>query len=49
MRNEGWYNANYSIEYFHDFIAREHHALLEATMPLALRNTGGGLWLRKRG
>ena len=27
----------------------EHQALLEATLPLALRNTGGGLWLRKLG
>jgi hypothetical protein len=42
-------NARYGIEYFNDFIAREHRALLEATLPLALRNTGGGLWLRKLG
>lgn len=40
-------NPRYAIEYFHDFIAREHRDLLAAAMPLALRNTGGGLWLRK--
>ena len=37
----------YSIEYFNHYLAALHADALRAHTPLALRNTGGSIWLRR--
>jgi hypothetical protein len=41
------YNDRYRIIYFNHFAERRFCAVLEERMPLCLRNSGGGIWLRK--
>jgi len=40
-------NQTFEIALFGDYLARFHHDRLAARMPLALKNTGGSLWLRR--
>jgi methyltransferase family protein len=42
------YNREFRIVYFLDYLARFHRDRLAAAMPLCLKNTGGGLWIRRR-
>lgn len=42
------FNSAFDILLFGDFLAQQHRARLAEVMPLALQNTGGSLWLRKR-
>ncbi len=41
------YNSRFQIRYFNHFMAVFHRARYEQAMPLALRNTGGSIWLAK--
>jgi hypothetical protein len=43
------YNATFQILLFNSYLAQFHRCLLATCMPLALKNTGGSLWLRKVG
>jgi predicted O-methyltransferase YrrM len=40
-------NPEYEIVFFNHYMALQHRAAMEREIPLALRNPGGGLWLRK--
>lgn len=40
-------NPNYEIVLFNDFLRIHHRGELESLMPVAARNSGGSLWLRK--
>lgn len=41
------YNTNFEIIFFNTFIEQFHRDWLQKNMPDVLKNTGGGLWLRK--
>ncbi|SCX59346.1 class I SAM-dependent methyltransferase [Variovorax sp. EL159] len=41
-------NHEWEILFFNDYFARHERALVQATYPAFLRNTGGSLWLRRR-
>ena len=41
-------NPAYDIVYFNHYMYLRHRELVEQALPLAARNCGGGLWLRKR-
>src|SRR5260370_28828390 len=43
------YNDNFEIVFFNDFFRRWRRNLIQETYPKFLHNTGGALWLRKRG
>jgi hypothetical protein len=38
---------NYEILYFNDYMGQMHNDLVKQYMPLALKNHGCGIWLRK--
>jgi hypothetical protein len=40
-------NKNYEILYFNDYMGQMHHDLVKQYMPLALKNAGCGIWLKK--
>lgn len=40
-------NKNYEILYFNDYMGQVHNDLVKQYMPLALKNHGCGIWLRK--
>lgn len=40
-------NKSYEILYFNDYMGQMHRDLVEQHMPLALRNFGCGIWLKK--
>lgn len=40
-------NKNYEILYFNDYMGQVHHYLVKQYMPLALKNFGCGIWLKK--
>jgi hypothetical protein len=40
-------NKNYEILYFNDYMGQMHQDLIEQYMPLALKNFGCGIWLKK--
>ncbi|AKB75757.1 hypothetical protein MSLAZ_2496 [Methanosarcina lacustris Z-7289] len=40
-------NNNYEILYFNDYMGQIHHDLVKQYMPLALKNCGCGIWLKK--
>lgn len=42
------HNHEWEILFFNDYFARHERALVQATYPAFLRNTGGSLWLRHR-
>jgi hypothetical protein len=42
------FNVAYQIILFGDYLATWHRARLAELLPLALRNTGGSLWLRRQ-
>jgi SAM-dependent methyltransferase len=61
-QNHGWnelyalhlflsYNAQFKIEYFNDYVAKQHgheiERLAPELAPRILRNPGGGLWIRR--
>jgi hypothetical protein len=41
------YNTRFRVRFFNDYLARFHRQRYERVMPLALRNTGGSIWLEK--
>ncbi len=41
-------NPAYEILYWNDYVFKRHRARLEQAMPLAIRNAGGSIWLRKK-
>lgn len=41
------YNQTFKILFFNDYLAKLFPNLLEKATPLALKNTGGSLWMRK--
>lgn len=41
------YNQQFEIVAFNHYLAHEHKPIMEALMPLFMRNHGGGLWLRR--
>ena len=41
------YNAAFTVEFFNSFMGRFHSDALARAMPLAMRNPGTSLWLRK--
>ncbi|NUM63699.1 class I SAM-dependent methyltransferase [candidate division KSB1 bacterium] len=41
------FNTAFEIVYFNSYMAVRHHERLREKMPLALKNAGGSLWLRK--
>ena len=41
------YNSHFEIILFNSFVGHAFKELLESSMPMFLRNTGGSLWLRK--
>jgi hypothetical protein len=41
------YNSAFEIAFFNNWFARFNRQLLEEQMPLALKNAGGSIWLRK--
>lgn len=40
-------NKNYEILYFNDYMGQMHHDMVKEYMPLALKNSGCGIWLKK--
>lgn len=40
-------NKNYEILYFNDYMGQMNHDLVKEYMPLALKNSGCGIWLKK--
>ena len=43
------FNAAFTVECFNSYLGRFHPDALAAAMPLATRNPGTSLWLRRRG
>jgi methyltransferase family protein len=43
------HNERYQVLLWNDFLARFHEAAVAEAMPLARKNSGGSLWLRKSG
>lgn len=41
------YNDTFEIVAFNSYLASRHPSLLEAHLPLCMKNTGGSIWLRK--
>lgn len=41
------YNREFRIVLMNNFLERFHHPLIEATLPLCLKNPGGSIWLRR--
>jgi hypothetical protein len=41
-------NNNYEILYFNDYMGQMHNDLVKQYMPLALKNHGCGIWLKKK-
>lgn len=41
------YNTAFEITYFNSYLSKMHRQMLQAHMPLVLKNTGSSLWLRK--
>lgn len=40
-------NHDYQVEYFNDYMGKRQPALLQAKLPLCLRDNGSSLWLKK--
>jgi predicted O-methyltransferase YrrM len=43
------YNREFEIVLFNTFLERFHHNMFATEFPLCLRNTGGSIWLQRRG
>lgn len=41
------YNESFVVTYFNNYLGKMHKCMLEKYMPVALRNIGGSLWIRK--